>query len=99
MLHRIRMLPTAKSVIVFFIPFKQELIRESKSGDRPCLQWGVAYVQTNDLIGRLGQAISDVLDYFSDLPNTTDVCGKCAAMMPHSFLNPISSLYQEVFLP
>jgi len=55
------LLPTAKSVIVFFIPFKEELIEENKKGDRPCRNWGVAYVQTNDLIGRASQALGDLL--------------------------------------
>jgi epoxyqueuosine reductase QueG len=203
------LLPTAKSVIVFFIPFKKSLVEENKTGDRPCRNWGVAYVQTNDLIERLSQAISDLLaehgfkcaltpathnfdeaklmarwshkhlghlvnlgrfgthnmlitpegcagrlgslateaefgehplidtdeacllksgvqcgkcmqacpvealgenefdrrgcwnrlndnrdtlDYLSDLPDSTDVCGKCAAIMPCSFLNPVALL-------
>jgi epoxyqueuosine reductase QueG len=203
------LLPTAKSVIVFFIPFKRSLVKENKDGDRPCRTWGVAYVQTNDLIERLSQAISDILaqhgftsaltpathnfdeaklmarwshkhlghlvnlgrfgnhnmlitpqgcagrlgslateaeigehplidtdeacllksgvecgkcmqacpvealsenefdrrgcwdrlndnrenlDYFSDLPDSTHVCGKCAAIMPCSFLNPVALL-------
>ena len=55
------LLATAKSVIVFFIPFKEELIKENKKGDRPCRNWGVAYVQTNDLIGRVSQALGDLL--------------------------------------
>ena len=59
--HPHDLLPTARSVIVFFIPFKKELVRENKSGDRPRRNWGVAYVQTNDLIDRLSQAISDSL--------------------------------------
>ena len=32
------------------------------------------------------------LDYFADLPATTHVCGKCAAMMPCSFGNPVARL-------
>lgn len=55
------LLPTAKSVIVFFIPFKETLVKENKKGDRPCRNWGVAYVQTNDLIGRVSQALGDLL--------------------------------------
>jgi epoxyqueuosine reductase QueG len=34
----------------------------------------------------------DELDYFSDLPKNTHVCGKCAALMPCSFLNPVAKL-------
>ena len=60
-LHPHDLLSTAKSVIVFFIPFKKQLVKENKSGDRPCRNWGVAYVQTNDLIGRLSRALSDLL--------------------------------------
>ena len=206
-LHPRDLLPTAKSLIVFFVPFKHELVIENKKGDRPCRNWGVAYVQTNDLINRLSQELEkllaaegfksgltpathnfdedilmarwshkhlaylanlgrfgthcllitpagcagrlgslvteadlrdhpliatkeacllkagkecgkcieacpvdaldknefkrrtcwkrlnenrEVLDYFSDLPETTDVCGKCAALVPCSFLNPVS---------
>jgi len=55
------LLPTAKSVIVFYIPFKKELVKANKNGAHPCREWGVAYVQTNALIGRLGQALSDLL--------------------------------------
>jgi epoxyqueuosine reductase QueG len=32
------------------------------------------------------------LEYFSDLPESTHVCGKCAALMPCSFKNPVSAL-------
>ena len=49
-LHPRDLLSTAKSVIVFYIPFKKGLVKENQMGDRPCRNWGVAYVQTNDLI-------------------------------------------------
>lgn len=55
------LLPGARSVIVFYLPFKKELIKENHKGDRPCRNWGLAYVQTNDLIGRLTQAMGDLL--------------------------------------
>jgi epoxyqueuosine reductase len=55
------LLPTAKSVIVFYIPFKKELVRANKKGGHPCREWGVAYVQTNDLIDRLSRALSGFL--------------------------------------
>ena len=60
-LHPRDLLSTAKSVIVFYIPFKKELVRENQKGEHPCRNWGVAYVQTNDLIGRLSRALGDLL--------------------------------------
>jgi epoxyqueuosine reductase QueG len=60
-LHPRDLLATAKSVIVFFIPFKKELIKENRKGERPCRNWGVAYVQTNDLIERISQALGHLL--------------------------------------
>jgi epoxyqueuosine reductase len=60
-LHPCDLLPTAKSLIAFFVPFKRALIKENKKGDRPCRNWALAYVQTNDLIGRLSQALGDLL--------------------------------------
>jgi epoxyqueuosine reductase len=211
-MHPNDLLSIARSVIVFFIPFKQELIKENREGDRPCRDWGRAYVETNDLIGRLSESLKtffaengfqseltpathnfnekklmarwshkhlahlsnlgrfgthnmiitpsgctgrlgsmvteadlgdnavidtdeacllkagqkcgkcieacpvsalyekrferrqcwdrlnenrDTLDYFSDLPKTTHVCGKCAAMMPCSFTNPVAERSQK----
>jgi epoxyqueuosine reductase QueG len=55
------LLASARSVIVFYIPFKKDLVKENRKSDRPCLNWGLAYVQTNDLIGRLTQALGDLL--------------------------------------
>lgn len=55
------LLPTARSVVVFFIPFVRDLVRINRKGERPCREWGVAYVRTNDLIGRLSQALADRL--------------------------------------
>ena len=60
-LHPRDLLPTGRSVVVFFIPFKKDLPRENRAGDRPCRNWGLAYVQTNDLINRLSQALADLL--------------------------------------
>ena len=36
--------------------------------------------------------LPQIMDYFSDLPQSTHVCGKCAALMPCSFKNPVSVL-------
>lgn len=61
-LHPQDLLSTARSVIVFFIPFKKTLVRENREGDRPCRNWGLAYVQTNDLIGRMCTALAASLE-------------------------------------
>jgi epoxyqueuosine reductase QueG len=60
-LHPHDLLATAKSIVVFYIPFRKELVKENRKGDRPCRDWGLAYVQTNDLIGRLSEAIGEWL--------------------------------------
>ena len=60
-LHPRDLLPTANSVIVFYLPFARELVQENKNGPWPCRTWGVAYVQTNDLIERLGRTLSQFL--------------------------------------
>jgi len=106
-----------QSVIVFYIPFKKELIKENRKGDLPCRNWCLAYVQTNDLLKagkECGQCIKAcpvgalsaeglerrlcwdrltenrrTLDYLADLPDSTHVCGKCVALMPCSFKNPV----------
>ncbi|MBW1817795.1 MAG: hypothetical protein JRJ60_11630, partial [Deltaproteobacteria bacterium] len=44
------LLVSAKSVIVFFIPFKKKLLDENTPGKFPCRNWGVAYQATNRLI-------------------------------------------------
>jgi epoxyqueuosine reductase len=56
------LLPTARSVVVFFLPFKSALVKENRKGKRPCRNWGLAYVQTNDLIGRLAETMGDLLE-------------------------------------
>jgi epoxyqueuosine reductase QueG len=60
-LHPCDLLPSAASVVVFFIPFRKPLVRENRPGDRPVRDWGVAYVQTNDLIERLSRAMAERL--------------------------------------
>jgi len=208
------LLARARSVLVFFIPFQKWLVKENREGERPSRNWGLAYVQTNELIERACRALSDLLeakgyqskqmpathnfnakklmarwshkhlghlaglgrfgthcmlitpkgccgrfgslvteaelgdhplisskhacllkagkkcgkcvercpvgalerdafdrrkcwdrlnenyktlDFFADLPGTTDVCGKCAAMMPCSFTNPVIRNTKEKF--
>lgn len=60
-LHPRQLLPTARSILVCFLPFRKSLVKENRSGQRPCRNWAVSYVQTNDLIGRLTKALGDLL--------------------------------------
>jgi epoxyqueuosine reductase QueG len=55
------LLDSAQSVVVFFVPFTQELAQENTPGKFPSRSWGQAYISTNELIGRASQAINDYL--------------------------------------
>lgn len=55
------LLPSAKSVVVFFIPFIKELAVENHRGDFPCRNWGIAYESTNRLINSLCKHIQNYL--------------------------------------
>lgn len=59
--HPYDLLPTARSVIVFFIPFKRPVVTENRPGSRPCRKWIFAYVHTNDLIDRLSRVLEEFL--------------------------------------
>ncbi len=55
------LLKTCKSVIVFFVPFIEELARENHKGKIPCRNWGIAYEATNALINSLCKEIKAFL--------------------------------------
>ncbi len=55
------LLPSAKTVIVFFVPFIKELIDENSVGKFPCRNWGLAYEGTNGLIGSIAERIENYL--------------------------------------
>jgi epoxyqueuosine reductase len=56
------LLPTGKSVIVFFVPFIKELAQENHKGEIPCRNWGLAYEATNTLINNLCEQIKVFLE-------------------------------------
>lgn len=73
-LHPHDLLHDAHTVIVFFIPFVKKLVKGNKAGTHPTRDWGVSYVETNDLIDRLSEAIENLLrqwGYQSGLTPTT----------------------------
>jgi epoxyqueuosine reductase len=68
------LMPTAKTVVVFFIPFVKELAKENNKGEIPCRNWGLAYESTNRLINSLCQHIQQYLedrDYQAELTPAT----------------------------
>lgn len=60
-IHPRDLLPTARTVLVFFLPFRVRLVSGNGDGDRPSRGWGLAYVETNALIARLGEAARSFL--------------------------------------
>jgi len=56
------LLPSAKSAVVFFIPFVKKLAVENNEGDMPCRNWGLAYESTNRLINRVCECIRHHLE-------------------------------------
>jgi len=55
-------LPGARSVVAFFLPFDAEVVR-ANAADRTAVarQWAVAYVETNELIDAIARRLSDDL--------------------------------------
>lgn len=56
------LLPTARSVVVFFVPFIKELAEENHKGETPSRSWGLAYEATNRLINHLCETIRQELE-------------------------------------
>lgn len=56
------LLPAAKTVVVWFIPFKPHLQTDNTRGERPALSWGRAYLSTNGMIERIGSAAKKLIE-------------------------------------
>lgn len=56
------LLPGARAVVVFFVPFVKSLAEENHPDPFPCRNWGLAYQATNRLIENLCSAIRDRLE-------------------------------------
>ena len=56
------LLSDAKSVVVWFIPFKHHIQMDNTGGTYPSLSWGRAYLATNDMIDRIGSAMKDFIE-------------------------------------
>jgi epoxyqueuosine reductase QueG len=54
-------LPEAKTVVAYFIPFDEEVIKSNIKGRNSSRDWAVAYIETNQLILDLNTYINDEL--------------------------------------
>ncbi len=55
-------LPNAKSVIVYFIPFTEDVVKSNANGKRPSKLWALAYIETNKLIEFINDYLSKKLE-------------------------------------
>lgn len=55
------LLPGARSVVAFFLPFTGELVAANRQGKVASREWAVAYVETNRLIADICLAVRDKL--------------------------------------
>lgn len=55
------LLPNARTVISYFIPFTKETVQSNSKGANASEQWARAYAETNKLIMDLNTALSDML--------------------------------------
>jgi epoxyqueuosine reductase len=56
------LLPGARTVISYFLPFAEEVVEaNAQDRERVAREWGVAYVETNALIGRINWRLAEGL--------------------------------------
>jgi len=55
-------LPDAKSIISFFIPFQENIVKSNISGTRVSEEWVIAYIKTNDLIKTISDKIEILMN-------------------------------------
>ena len=60
------LLPGAKSVVVFFVPFDDRIIESNIKGEAASREWANAYVITNKLLAFIGDELENRLIHFSD---------------------------------
>ena len=55
-------LPDAKSIICFFIPFHEAVVNGNINGTLASEKWAVTYIETNILIKKINENIEDLLE-------------------------------------
>ncbi|MDR1471676.1 MAG: hypothetical protein LBS75_04055 [Synergistaceae bacterium] len=54
-------LPDAKSIISFFIPFRENIVKSNIEGTLASEEWVIAYIKTNDLIKTINNDIEKLM--------------------------------------
>lgn len=54
-------LPDAKSIISFFIPFQDSIVKNNIEGTMASKEWAMAYIKTNDLIKIINENIEKLM--------------------------------------
>jgi epoxyqueuosine reductase QueG len=54
-------LPDAKSIISFFVPFRENIVKSNIKGTMASEEWAIAYIQTNDLITTINNNIEGLM--------------------------------------
>lgn len=55
------LLPGVQSVVAFFLPFSEEVVRANRRSPYVAREWAVAYVETNKLISHICEVLGQVL--------------------------------------
>jgi epoxyqueuosine reductase QueG len=55
-------LPDAKSIISFFIPFRENIVKSNINGTMASEEWAIAYIKTNDLIKTINDKIEALME-------------------------------------
>lgn len=51
------MLPSCRSIVVFFVPFSADIVNNNKHGKMPCRDWAYAKTATNNVLDEIGKVI------------------------------------------
>lgn len=62
-LHPTELLPDAKTVIAFYLPFAESVITANRKGSQIAREWAVAYVETNKLIAKISSELKKELAF------------------------------------
>ena len=59
------LLPHAKTVVAFFLPFAEVVVRANREAGGMAREWAVAYIETNALINKIAEELIVALDEWS----------------------------------